>query len=40
MIENPNAFTILGTVRRGQCGDPNQDEGQPKELLYGKRCRT
>jgi hypothetical protein len=38
MIENPERFQqTLALVDAANAQDPNQDEGQPKELLYGQR---
>ena len=38
MIENPERFSqTLALFDAANAEDPNQDEGQPKELLYGRR---
>jgi hypothetical protein len=38
MIENPERFSrAMALFDAANAEDPNQDEGQPKELLYGKR---
>jgi hypothetical protein len=38
MIENPERFQqTLALFDAANAEDPNQDEGQPKELLYGQR---
>ena len=38
MIENPERFArALALFDAANAEDPNQDEGQPKELLYGQR---
>lgn len=38
MIENPERFHhTLALIDAANAEDPHQDEGQPKELLYGKR---
>jgi len=38
MIENPQRFEhTLALIDAANAADPNQDEGQPKELLYGRR---
>jgi hypothetical protein len=38
MIENPERFSrAMALFDAANAEDPNQDEGQPKELLYGQR---
>lgn len=38
MIENPERFArAMALFDAANAEDPNQDEGQPKELLYGRR---
>lgn len=38
MIENPERFNrAIALIDAANAADPNQDDGQPKELLYGKR---
>ena len=38
MIENPERFSrAMALFDAANSEDPNQDEGQPKELLYGRR---